>query len=435
MIHRNAAGIDAHSDFHWVALPEGRAEQTVRKFATTTLGLYLLVEWLVEHGITTVAVEATGVYCVPLLEVLDSRGIHVLLAKPTSLKWVNDRRKSDMMDCQWIQTLHMFGLLRASYRPTQLVATFRVYARQRRMLIESTSTAIEHMKKALIQMNVRVDKAVADVTGVTGMAIIRAIVAGERDPGKLAALRDDRCKKSPTEIEEALFGKYADEHLFELEQAVRTFDHYQTLIAECNAKLEAHAEAFEKKASRTSLPPPRRREHVRKNVLPFDARSTFYEMLGQDLTQIDGIGVGTVATFIAEVGTTVDGFATYKKFTSWLRVSPGSNSSGGKQRSGKNHKTTNRLATALRVAAQALETSDSALGSFYRRMKRRHGPEKAINATANKLARMIYLTLKHQHPYIDPGPDYYTQRHQRKILKNMEKTAQRLGYTLVKTAA
>lgn len=434
MINHHAGGIDAHSDFHWVALPEGRAEQTVRKFPTTTLGLYELVDWLVENGIRTVAVEATGVYCVPLLEVLDARGIEVLLAKPTSLKWVNDRRKTDMLDCQWIQTLHMFGLLRASYRPTQLVATFRVYGRQRRMLIESTSSAIEHMKKALIQMNVRVDQAVSDVTGVSGMAMIRAIVAGERDPASLASLRDSRCKKSQTEIEQALFGKYADEHLFELEQALRTFDHYQTLIAECNARLESHAGVFEKKASRATIPPVRRREHVRKNVLPFDAREMFYEMLGQDLTQIDGIGVGTIATFIAEVGTSVNAFPTDKNFTSWLRVSPGSNSSGGKNRSGRNHKTANRLATALRVAAQALETSQSALGSFYRRMKRRHGPEKAVNATANKLAKRIYDTLKYQRPYVDPGPDYYTQKHQHKILKNMQKTAQKLGYELVKAA-
>jgi len=366
---------------------------------------------------------------------LDARGIEILLAKPTSLKWVNDRRKTDMLDCQWIQTLHMFGLLRASYRPTQLVATFRVYARQRRMLIESTSSSIEHMKKALIQMNVRVDKAVSDVTGVTGMAIIRAIVAGERDPSRLAALRNDGCKKTEAEIEEALHGKFADEHLFELNQALRTFDHYQILIAECTAQLESHAGVFEKKASRTTLPPVRRREHVRKNVLPFDARELFYEMLGQDLTQIDGIGVGTVASFIAEVGTTVDAFPTDKNFTSWLRVSPGSNSSGGKNRSGRNHKTANRLATALRIAAQALEKSNSALGSFYRRLKRRHGPEKAINATANKLARMIYATVKYQRLYVDPGPDYYTLKIQHKILKNMEKTALRLGYTLVKTAA
>ncbi len=434
MINHDAAGIDAHSEFHWVALPMGRAEVTVRKFATTTIGLYALVDWLVENSVTTVAVEATGVYCVPLLEVLDARGLKVVLAKPTSLKWVNDRRKTDMLDCQWIQTLHMFGLLRASYRPTQLVATFRVYTRQRRMLIESASTAIEHMKKALIQMNVRLDKAVSDVTGVTGMTIIRAIVAGERDPAKLAALRDERCKKNQAEIEQALFGKYADEHLFELAQAVRTFDHYQGLIAECSEKLEHQGRMFDKKASLTTLPPVRRREQVRKNILPFEAREQFYEILGQDLTQISGIGVGTVSTFIAEVGTTVDAFATRKHFTSWLRLSPGSNSSGGKNRSGRNHKTSNRLATALRVAAQALERSNTALGAFYRRMKRRHGPEKAINAAANKLACMIYDTLKLQRPYVDPGPDYYTFRNEQKILKNMQKNAQRLGYKLVKAA-
>lgn len=433
-INHNAAGIDAGAEFHWVAVPEERARPSVRKFSTLTGGLYALADWLVEVGVDTVAVEATGVYCVPLLEVLEARRIKVLLAKPSSLKSVNDRQKTDMADCQWVQMLHTFNLLRPSFRPTQLVATFRSYSRQRRMLIEAASSSIEHMKKALTQMNVRLDQAVTDVTGVTGMRIIRAILGGERDPQTLATMRDHRCARNEQAIAEALLGKWSDEHLFALDQAVRTWDHYQTLIAECNRKIEQHSEAFEKKASRSDLPKPRRIEHVRKNVLPFDGRSLFFELLGQDLTQIDGISTGTISTFIAEVGTSVDAFRDVKHFTSWLRICCGSNTSGGKNKSGKNRVTTNRFTTALRVAAQTLERSKSALGAFYRRKKAQIGAQKAINAAAHKLARMIYFTLKEQRPYVDPGADYYDQRHRETVLKRMEKRAKQLGYQLVKVA-
>jgi transposase len=433
-INHNAGGIDAGAEFHWVAVPEDRTRPSVRKFSTLTKGLYELADWLTDAGVDTVAVEATGVYCVPLLDVLEARGIKVVLAKPSSLKSVNDRRKTDMLDCQWIQMLHTFGLLRASFRPTQLVAVFRSYSRQRRMLIEAASTSIEHMKKALTQMNIRVDQAVSDVTGLTGMRIIRAILAGEREPKELAALRDERCAKSEDAIAEALFGKYSSEHLFALDQAVRTWDHYQVLIAECNKRIEEHSNAFERKAARKDIPKPRRIEHVRKNVLTFDARSIFFELLGQDLTQIDGMSTGTISTLIAEVGTSLDAFPTVKNFTSWLRLCPGSNTTGGKNRSGKNRPTTNRLATALRIAAQTLERSKSALGAFYRRKKARLGPEKAITAAAHKLARMIYFTLRYQRPYFDPGADYYDQRHHDTVLKHMQKRAKQLGYELVKAA-
>src|SRR3954453_11514782 len=433
-VNFNAAGIDAGAEYHWVAVPEDRAATSGRKVLTVTSGLYALADWLVECGVDTVAVEATGVYCVPLLEVLDARGMKVVVAKPCRLKSINNCQKTDMKDCQWLQMLHTFGLLMASYRPTQLVASFRSYARQRRMLFEHESSSIEHMKKALTQMNIRLDLAVSDVTGKTGMAIIGAILKGERDPKVLAELRDERCSKSEEAIAEALTGKYSDEHLFELDQAVRTWEHYQGLIAECNKRIEEQANQFEKKASRKDIPAARRKEHVRKNVLTFEARELFFEVLGQDLTHIDGISTGTISTFLAEIGTSVAGFKTFKQFASWLRLSPGSNKSGGKTKSGRNRPTTNRLATALRVAAQTLQSSRSALGAFYRRMKARLGPEKAINASAHKLARMIYLTLKEQRPYLDPGADYYDKRNADRILKQMEKRARQLGYQLVKAA-
>ena len=433
-INEHAAGVDAGAEHHWVAVPEESASPSVRKFATNTPGLYQLADWLVECGVTTVAVEATGVYSVPLLEVLDARGIAVVLAKPSSLKSVNDRRKTDMVDCQWIQLLHTFGLLRGSLRPTAEVAVYRTYNRQRQTLIMQASTAIEHMKKALTEMNIRLDRAVSDVTGQTRMRIIRAILDGQRDPHALAAMRDERCAKSETAIADDLTGKWADHHLFVLEQAVATWDQVQSLIKDCNAEIEKQAERLQKKQNRSTVPQPRRIEHVRKSVLPFEARELFYEVLGQDLTQIDGISVGTVSTFIAEVGTDVSAFMTEKNFCSWLKACPGSNTSGGKNRSGRNLPTGNRLWTALRIAAQTLSRSKSALGAFYRRLRARLGPQKAINAAAHKLARMIYFTLKLQRPYVDPGPEAYTQRHHDKMLKSIEKRARHLGYTLIKAA-
>lgn len=433
-INYNAGGIDAGKKFHWVSVPEERATPSVKKFSTVTSGLYELADWLVTIGVDTVAVEATGVYCKPLMAVLEARGIEVVLCKPSSLKSVNDRRKTDMLDCQWIQMLHTFGLLKPSFRPTALVETFRSYSRQRRMLIESASTTIEHMKKALTQMNVRIDQAVSDVTGKTGMRIIRAILAGERDPQELAKMRDDRCALSEEAIAEALFGTWSDEHLFALEQAVQTWDHYQQLIAACNERIEKNGQAFEKKASRQDIPKTRRIEHVRKNVLSFDARSLYFEILGQDLTQIDAISTGTVTAFLAEVGTSVDSFKSEKHFCSWLRLSPGSSITGGKNRSGKNRKTTNRLTTALCVAAQTLDRSQSALGAFYRRKKAHLGAEKAIRAAAHKLARMIYFTLKEQRPYLDRGPDHYDERQRNRLIRKTERQAKQLGYQLVKAA-
>ena len=434
-VNEHAAGIDAGAEYHYVAVPEGSTSgPTVRKFLTNTRGLYELADWLAECGVTSVAVEATGVYCVPLLEVLDARKFEVVLAKPSSLKSVNDRQKSDMMDCQWVQLLQTFGLLRACHRPTAQVAEYRTYNRHRQTLIGQAATAIEHMKKALTSMNIRIDQAVSDVTGKTGLAIIRAILDGERDPVVLAAMRDDRCAKSEAAIVEDLTGKWAEDHLFELDHAVRSWDHLQTLIAECNRRLEKQGQGFAKKASRETVPAPRRIEHVRKNVLTFEARELFFEIFGQDLTQIDGISTGTISVLLAEAGTNLDAWNSDKHFASWLRACPGMNRSGGKNRSGRNRRTTNRLWTALRIAAQTLSRSNSALGAFYRRKRAHLGPEKAINAAAHKLARMIYFTLKYQRPYVDPGPDQYLLRHQNTILKAMQKRARQLGYTLVKAA-
>lgn len=433
-IHLNAAGIDAGASEHWVAVPEGRSGDRVRKFSTTTAGLYALADWVVECGIETVAVEATGVYCVPLMEVLEARELEVVLIRPSTLRSINDRQKTDMLDCQWIQMLHTCGLLKASYRPARAIAELRAYARHRRSLIEQSTMHIQHMQKALTQMNLRLDQVVSDITGATGMRIIRAILDGERRPEVLAAMRDDGCGKSEEQIAEALFGRPTAEHLFVLDHAYRQWQQCRKLIEECDRRIETHAAEFEKKTDRRAIPPPRRREHVRKNVFTFDARSLFYEILGVDLTQIDGISTSTICTFLSEVGTSVAPWKTEKQFSSWLRLCPGNNVTGGRSKSGRNRHTTNRLATALRVAAQSLARSDSALGAYHRRMKATIGVEKAINATAHKLACHLFWSVRDQRTYVDPGAQAYDLKHTERTLKHLQRRAQRLGFTLVKTA-
>lgn len=430
-IHRNAAGIDAGARHHFAAVPEGRDTQAVQSFGTITSELYRLADWLAKCRIDTVAIEATGVYCDPLMTILEARGIEVVLVKPSALKSVNDRRKTDMLDCQWLQTLHTFGLLRGSFRPSEPARALRSCVRHRRTLIEDAATQVNRMQKALTQMNLRLDQAVTDITGETGMRIIRAIIGGERDPEVLAAMRDRRCAKTEQQIAEALRGHYSDEHLLVLAQAVRLWDVHRELIRECDLKIEQHLGTSTAKAAAGTLPPPRRREQVRKSVFPFDARALFHRMLGVDLTQIDGISTSTIATVVSEIGTDVDAWPTEKHFSSWLRLCPGSNISGGRRLSAHNRATTNRAATALRLAAQSLDRSKSALGAFYRRLKARLGPQKAINATAHKLARMIYRSLKYRTLYIDPGVDYYNTRFRDRTIQLLDKRARTLGYLLV----
>jgi transposase len=434
-IFEDTAGIDAGSSEHWVAVADDRDEQPVRRFGTTTRELNDLARWLLSCRVRRVAVEATGVYCQPLLAVLEKHGIETRLVKSSSLKAVNEYQKSDMLDCQWIQVLETFGLLRAAFRPSPEISRIRVLSRERRDLIEQATQNINKMNKALTAMNVRLDLAVSDITGQTGLRIINAILQGQRDPNKLAELRDDRCQKSVAQIADALNGEYDDAHLFVLQNALDLFNSCRTLIARCDARIEQSVQSLEPKASPADVPAPRRKEHVRKNVFAFEAREAFFSVLGTDLTQIDGISTSTVCTFIAEVGTNVDAWSTEKHFCSWLRLSPGSNKTGGKQRSSRNAPTANRLTTALHVAAQTLTRSNSALGAFYRRMRSRMGPDKAIKAAAHHLARQIYFCVKYRRQYVDPGPQYYQVKNRDRAIAALSKRARALGLTLVESPA
>lgn len=430
-VHLNAAGIDIGSEFHFVAVPPDRDPQPVRRFEAFTADLQSLATWLQECGIDTVVMESTGVYWIPLFEILESHGLEVRLVDPRRLKSVPGR-KSDVCDCQWLQELHTFGLLAAAFRPAEDVVVLRSFLRQRAMLVQYASQHIQHMQKALHQMNVKLDKVLSDVTGVTGMAILDAILSGERDAVCLAKLRDPRCHSSEETIARALLGNWRKEHLFALQQAVTLYRVYHGQIAECDRQIEVQLASMPEKMS-TSPPPLRSRR--RRHEPAFDVDQVLHRITGVDLTQIDGIDGYTALKLISEIGTDMSRWKTVKHFTSWLGLCPGTNRSGGRDRSTRTKPCSNRAAAALRLAANGLHRSQSALGAFLRRMKARLGAPKAITATAHKLARLVYFTLKHGRIYVDKGASWYEQQFHARLLKSLQLRASQLGYTLVPNLA
>jgi transposase len=428
-IHLNAAGIDVGSAFHFVAVPSDRDQQPVQKFGAFTADLEALADWLHRCGVETVAMESTGVYWIALFELLESRGFQVLLVDPHRLKSVPGR-KTDVLDCQWIQQLHTFGLLSGAFRPAEQICVLRAYMRQRAMLVQYSAQHIQHMQKALQQMNVKLDKVLSDITGVTGMAILGAILDGERDPLKLAQLRHVQCRNDEATIAKALQGNWRDEHLFALRQAVALYKIYHQQITECDRQIETHLKSFETK---TEEPLPSRPSKGRpsRNQLRFQALDPLHRILGVDLTRIDGIDAHTALKILSEIGTDMSRWPTVKHFTSWLGLCPGNKLSGGKRLSGRTKPCASRAAAALRMAASSLHRSKTAIGAYLRRMKGRLGAPKAITATAHRLARLLYLVLKHGWEYVDPGQNWYEQQHQDRVLKSLTRRASQLGYQLV----
>ena len=388
-VNLDAAGIDIGAAEHWAAVPPGRNTegQDVRRFGAFTGELCALADWLKQCGIQTVAMESTGVYWIPLYELLVERGFEVLLVDARQAKNVPGR-KTDVLDCQWLQELHTYGLLRGAFRPVDQVCILRSYLRQRSMLVSYASHHIQHMQKALEQMNLKLSHVVSDITGLTGRGIIKAILSGERDPVKLAKLRDPRCKSSEATVARALEGHYREEHLFTLQQAVELVEFYQQQMTACDRQIEACLQQFEEKSSETPMTTRRRK---RRRGIAFDARSYLYRMTGIDLTQIDSIEGNTALTVISEIGLDMSRWPTEKHFGSWLGLAPGSKVSGGKRLSGRTKPSANRAAAALRLAAQSLNQSQSALGAYFRRLKARLGALKALTAAAYKLARIVYV--------------------------------------------
>ena len=426
-IESNAAGIDIGSFSHFVAVPAGRDSECVKEFSAFTADLYALAEWLKKCGITTVAMESTGVYWIPLYEVLEEKGFKVCLVNARYLKNVSGR-KSDVLDCQWIQQLHSYGLLKPSFRPEEDTIRLRQLVRHRGNLVRWGATHIQQMQKALSQMNLQLHNVVSDITGDTGMKIIRAICDGERDSQKLAAYRNHRCENSEETIAKSLHGHYKTEILFGLKQTLSSYDHYQGQISECNEEIRKITEKFEDKSNGQPLLKHKRETH--KTPIGFDAQTQFFKMLGINLTEIPGINSLTVLALVSEVGTSVDKWPNAKAFASWLGLCPGTKISGGKRLSSKSKPCANRLAEALRMAASTLGKSQTCLGAFLRRLKARLGPAKAVTAVAHKLAVIIYNMIKNKITYKEAGIDYYDKLHKERAVKNLQRFAARLGFEI-----
>lgn len=429
-VNANAAGIDVGAASHFVAVPADRDAAPVREFATFTGDLYRLAEWLRACGVETVAMESTGVYWIPLFQVLEERGFEVRLVDARQLKRVPGR-KSDVLDCQWLQQLHTFGLLAGAFRPDDQICVLRSYMRQRAMLVSYAGQHVQHMQKALVQMNLQLTVVLEDITGATGLKIIHAVLAGERDPHRLAALRHGKCKHDEATIAAALQGDWREEHLFALEQAVDLVEQYRAKIAATDARIQAHLQRFATRGT-GDPPPPGPRPRADRHDLGFDATAELYRVTGVDLTAIDGLQAHTVLKVLSETGLDMTRWPSAKHFGSWLGLAPNNRVSGGKILSRRSLPTANRAATALRVAAQALHRSKSALGAFLRRKAAHLGMPKAITATAYKLARILYATLTSGTAFVDPGQDYYERTYTARVVRRLSQRATDLGYTLVK---
>ena len=427
-----AAGIDIGSQSHYVAVPAELNDEPVREFSCFTGDLNRMADWLVEIGIKTVAMESTGVYWIPAFEILEERGLEVLLVNARHVKNVPGR-KSDVQDCQWLQQLHTYGLLEGAFRPPEETVALRTYMRQRETLVQSASDKIRHMQKALRQMNLLLENVVSDINGHTGMKIIRAILAGERDPAVLAKFRDKRCRRSEKIIAASLEGHYQEEHLFTLKQSVELYDVYQQQIVCCDAAIQAQLDRMESKGNKDTLPP--RKKPKTKGGPDFDVRGELYRMTDVDLTQIDGLNETSVLKILAETGISTSPWPTEKHFASWMGLSPGNKITGGKILTGKTKPSANRAAAAFRMAAYGLSNSKSALGAFYRRQRARLGSPKAITATAHKLARIFYSMLKNGVAYVDQGQDYYEKQYRDRVTRNMRKKAASLGFDIVPRTA
>jgi transposase len=432
VLQPDAAGLDIGSAEIWVCVPADRDAAAVRRFATYTPDLHQLADWLVACRITSVAMEATGVYWLPVFEILEARGLQVYLVNPHQLKHVPGR-KSDIQDCQWIQRLHSYGLLNNSFQPEADMRALRSYLRQRSTLLKHRAAHIQHMQKALLQMNVQLTQAVDDITGQTGLLIIRAIVAGERDPQQLATHRQRNCAKSVADIAKALTGNYRAEHVFALKQALALYDTYTLQVQECDGEIERQLQGLTPQTD-DALPPPSQRDKQHshsKNAPSYDARGLLYKATGVDLCAIKGLGETTVQQILFEIGGSVAAFPTVKQFCSWLTLAPRHEISGGKILRKHVRKTGNRAGQAFRMAAQTLARSqDSALGNYYRRMRARHGPEHAIVATAHKLARIFYHMLKHRVPFDAGSTEAEEQRVRQRKLKYLEREAAKYGMTM-----
>ena len=432
-VYPNAAGIDVGGSSHWVAVPAHLAEQAhcevVREFGTMTDDLNGLADWLLALGVEVVALESTGVYWIPVYEVLEQRGLQVWLVDARQMKHVPGR-KSDVLDCQWLQKLMTLGLLRAAWRPAGEICAVRAIARQRDVLTAEQASWVQRMQKALVQMNIQLTEVLSDVMGQTGQAIIRAVVAGERDPQVLARHRNGRVKASTEQVCRALTGTWREEHLFVLAQALGMYDDIARHRGECDAKLQQLL--GQRRCCEVDIGAvPRAGTKARQE---FEVRQMLANWAGVDLTRINGLGVSVVMTLLTEIGPDLSRFTTVKQFCSWLALCPGTKISGGKILSAATKRSLNRARQALKLAAQALSHSDSALGAFYRRLCARMDKPRANTAVAHKLARLVYFMLTRGEVFVDQGQQRYEEQQRQRSIAALKRRAASLGFHVTAAA-
>jgi transposase len=436
IIHPNAAGLDIGAREIYACVPPDRIGDTVKVFGTFTPDLARLADWLISHQVDTVAMESTGVYWIPVFELLEARGLKAYLVNGRHVKHVPGR-KSDVADCQWIQKLHMLGLLSGSFRPDTEICALRAYLRHRNDLVQHRAAHIQHMQKALQQMNLQLPQVLADITGETGMAIVRAIVAGERDGVKLAELRNHRCKSSEDTIAKALTGTWRQEHLFALQQSLELYDFYTQQVIACDLQIQEHYTTMKPRwdyeaaepldAYRLNTKPPRKK---RKNEPAFDVRSEIIRLTGVDLAGVDGLGANLAQIILSEIGTDMSKWSSAKQFAAWLGLAPRNDISGGKVLRSRTLASHNRAGQAFRQAAMAVSRSASAFGAYYRRKRSQGGPLFAQVATAHKIARTVYHLLKYRVSYEDMGAKEFEAKQSERDIAYLRKKAAKLGFTL-----
>ena len=433
VLHPDAAGIDIGNESHYVAVPSSRDNQPVRRFGCTTTELKAMATWLKQCGIRTVAMQSTGVYWIAVYDILENAGLEVYLVNARETKNLPGR-KSDVQESQWLMKLHTYGLLRNSFRPSQEIRVMRTYWRQRNDLVQSASRHILRMQKALTQMNVQLANVLSDISGVTGQAILKAILKGERDPHKLAALRDYRVKANEQQIAQSLEGHWQPDLLFVLKQEQDGYEFCQKQMAECDRQLAQYLQQREDRSHSAPLPEEKRKGRLRKtkkgNTPQFDMREGLFRMTGTDLTRIDGIDVMTATTVISETGYDMSKWQTENHFVSWLRLCPDNRISGEKIIGKGRLRTNNRATIALKMAASTLRKSDTYLGAQFRRLRTKLGPPCAIKAMAAKLARLVYRMLRYGMKYVDQGAAFYELRHRELRIKRLKSNAATLGYQL-----
>jgi transposase len=437
VVHPDAAGIDIGNEAHYVAVPPTRDDEPVRRFGCTTAELRDMASWLKQCRIRTVAMQSTGVYWIAVYDILEAAGLEVYLVNARETKNLPGR-KSDVQESQWLMKLHTYGLLRNSFRPPQEIRTMRTYWRQRNDWIRSAGRHIQRVQKALTQMNIQLANVLSEVSGVTGQAIIKAILAGERDPHELARFRDRRVKASADEIARSLEGNWQEDLLFLLQQEQESYEFCQKQMSECDERLQHFLQRREDRSAGASLPEEKRKERLKKkktNKPRFDLRAELFRMTGTDLTQIDGIDVRTAATVISEAGWDMSKWRTEDHFVSWLRLCPDNRVSGDKIIGKGRLPTTNRLTVALRIAATTLRPSHTYLGAQFRRLKARLGAPIAIKAMAAKLARLVYRMLRHGMQFVDQGAEFYEARHRQREINSLKRKATNLGFQIMEAPA